>query len=77
MVALAIASLVNDQLVEQLRLEDDHGEPYNSYALSDAGTKFLLRSYSSLMQQEKDRLRPPRTAKPPNFDSNLDNDVPF
>lgn len=77
MVALAVASLINDNLVDRLPLNDEHGHPYNAYVLSEAGTKFLLRLYSSLMQQERDRLRPqPKATRPPAFDSDLD-DVPF
>lgn len=78
MVALAIASLASDKLVQQFRLEGDHGDEYNSYALSDAGTKYLLRSYSTLMQQERDRVRPRQAVRiPPAFDANLDDEVPF
>lgn len=78
MTALALASLVHDGLIERIGLTDQDGDPYNTYALSESGTKYLLRSYSSLMQQEKDRIRP----KPPvrskgGFADDLDDDVPF
>lgn len=78
MVALAIASLLDDQLVTQLVLSDDNGDEYNSYTLSEPGTRYLLRSYSALMQQEKDRVRRPIVkSRPPAFDADLDDDVPF
>jgi hypothetical protein len=78
MLALAIASLVDDQLVTQLQNEDQDGDLYNTYVLSDAGTKFLLRSYSTLMQQEKERVKPTsRLRSLSAFDSDLDDDVPF
>lgn len=78
MVALAIASLVDARLVEQLHLTGDHGDEYNNYILSESGTKYLLRSYSTLMQQERDRLASRPSAKlRPAFDTDLDEDVPF
>jgi hypothetical protein len=78
MVALAIASLVDAKLVDQLHLTGDHGEEYNNYVLSESGTKYLLRSYSTLMQQERDRLRPQSTTrKGVAFNTDLDDDVPF
>lgn len=78
MTALAVISLMSDKLIEQIELEDDDGDKFNGYTLSEAGTKYLLRSYSTLMQQEKERVRmqsPSRKAMP--FDSDLDDDVPF
>lgn len=78
MVALAIASLVNDELVQRTELEDNSGETYNKFSLSESGTKFLLRSYSSLMQQERERIRiKSSSSRPAAFDSDLDDDVPF
>lgn len=56
MVALALTSLMNDGLVFSSEQRDENGDEYNGYTLSDAGTKYLLRSYSSLMQQERDRV---------------------
>lgn len=68
MVALAIASLVVDQLVQKFHTTDEDGDAYISFSLTDAGHKYLLRSYSSLMQTERDRLTP-------SFD--LSDEVPF
>lgn len=77
MVALATMSLVHDNLFEQMNLTDDDGDPYIGYRLTDAGNKYLLRSYSALMKQEQDRLRP-RSAPARNaFAEDLDDDVPF
>lgn len=77
MVALGILGLVADKLVDKIQLTDNDGDEYNKYALSEAGTKYLLRSYSALMQQERDRLRPPRPSSRPAFDADLDDDIPF
>lgn len=79
MVALAIASLMSDGLVNRVNQNDEQGDPYHAFILSDPGTKFLLRSYSTLMQQERDRLKanPARRARPAAFDSDLDEEVPF
>ena len=78
MTALAIVSLMDDQLVKQIQLTDDHGEPYNQYALSDTDIKYLLRSYSTIMQQERDRIRPPSVPScKRGFADDLDDDVPF
>lgn len=75
MVALALTSLVHDSLVLQLQQEDRDGDPYNTYVLSESGNKFLLRSYSTLMQQERSRVvssKPTQGGFP-----DLDDDVPF
>ena len=78
MVALAVVSLVDDKLVSPVQLTTDEGEPYTQYTLSNAGTKYLLRSYSALMQQERDRLRPqPPALRKGGFADDLDDDVPF
>jgi hypothetical protein len=75
MVALALTSLINDSLVVQLQQEDQDGGQYNTYVLSDSGKRFLLRSYSTLMQQERSRIavgKPIQGGFP-----DLDEDVPF
>lgn len=78
MAALAILSLVDEGLIEQIRNERDHGELYSSYTLSDSGTRYLLRSYSSLMQQERNRIRSPVSlSRPSGFADDLADHVPF
>lgn len=78
MAVLALASLVEDGLVDRIELTDRNGDRYNSYSLSDSGTKYLLRSYSVLVQQERDRiLRISNAPKRGNFADDLDDDVPF
>lgn len=78
MVALAIISLVDDKLVNKIELSGEDDQPYNSYALSGAGTNYLLRSYSTLMQQERERLKQPqRKAARGGFLDDLNDDVPF
>lgn len=77
MVALATMSLFHDGLFEQINSEDNNGEPYLGYRLTESGNKYLLRSYSALMNQERERLRP--RVPPPTrrgFDD-IDEDVPF
>ena len=75
MVALALTSLIHESSVVQLQQEDQNGDPYNTYVLSESGSKYLLRSYSTLMQQERLRVsnRPSRAT----FPDDLDDDVPF
>jgi len=77
MIALAIVSLMHDGLVDRLDMTDNNGEPYHTYALSDAGTKYLLRSYSTLMQQERALVRSAPTAKRTSSFDDLNDDVPF
>ena len=77
MVALAIASLIDDELVQKKEMEDHHGELYATFSLTEAGTKYLLRSYSSLIQQERDRLITKATTRSDSFADDLDDDVPF
>ena len=80
MAALAIASLLEDGLIEQHKLVDENGDPYNSFALSDHGQKHLLRSYSSLMKDEKDRATKAAASswksKSTSYDD-LEDDIPF
>jgi hypothetical protein len=75
MVALALIALMSDKLIEQIELEDNDGDKFNSYTLSESGTKYLLRSYSTLMQKERERVRMRSPLRA--FDSDLDEDVPF
>lgn len=78
MVALATMSLVHDGLFEHINLTDDNGEPYISYKLAESGNKYLLRSYSALMNQERGRLRPqPAIGTRRGFSEDLGDDVPF
>jgi len=79
MVALAVASLLHDDLIAKHQLSDQDGDLYNSFALSDGGQRHLLRTYSSLMREEKQRSAIGRAA--PKADANnhddLDDDIPF
>lgn len=78
MVALAIMGLVDDKLIDQIRNDDDRGGTYNTYSLSDSGTKYLLRSYSALMEQERDRVKSVQLINQTGgFGSGFDDDVPF
>ena len=80
MTSLAVASLMNDGLIERVELIDQDGDPYHGFNLTDSGTKHLLRSYSTLIQQERDRLKASTRSIPARrvaFDSDLDDDVPF
>lgn len=85
MTALAIASLLDDGLIEAHQLTDQDGDAYTSYSLSDHGKKHLLRSYSSMMQTERDRLVRSQASEATRwqtpvsaaFSDDLDEDVPF
>ncbi|WP_420138209.1 hypothetical protein [Sphingomonas sp.] len=78
MVALAIASLIDEGLVNRIELTDHDGDPFNKFALSESGTKFLLRSYSTLIQQERERVHAQALARrPAALNTDLDDDVPF
>ncbi len=77
MVGLAIVALVNEGLVDQIVNEDRDGDPFNTYVLTEAGTKYLLRSYSSLMQQERSRIASDHSSFGGGFPPDLDDDVPF
>ena len=77
MTALAIASLLDNGLIETHDLCDLDGDPYTSYSLSDKGTKHLLRSYSSVMQHERENLNRAKQRASKGLGSDLDDDVPF
>jgi hypothetical protein len=78
MTALAVTSLMSDKLIQIVEREDQDGDIYHGYILSESGTKYLLRSYSTLMQQEKERLRVRSPSKKLGaFDSDLEDDIPF
>jgi hypothetical protein len=81
MVALAVSNLVEKSLVATSQSFDENNEPYVMITLTPEGRNYLLRSYSTLMQEEKDRiaLRPSKKSPRPaaSFDSDLDDDVPF
>lgn len=77
MTALAIASLMHDELIDRNELTDQDGDSYNSYSLSHSGTKYLLRSYSSLMQQERNRIAQQSRMTSKGGFADLDDDVPF
>jgi nucleoside 2-deoxyribosyltransferase len=77
MVALAIASLAAEGLIEKFDNTDQNDEPYCTFALTDLGSKYLLRSYSSLMQQERDRTAPQQRFTLRGTPDGLDDDVPF
>lgn len=79
MIALAVASLVEDGLIERHELADQDGDPYNSFALSDHGQRHLLRNYGSLMRTEKELIGKPTSwnqSRPTKYDD-LDDDIPF
>lgn len=79
MIALAVASLSEDGLIERHELTDQDGDPYNSFALSDHGQRHLLRNYSSLMRTEKELIaKPTQLSKghTSNYDD-LGDDIPF
>jgi DNA-binding PadR family transcriptional regulator len=82
MVALALASLSNDGLVDKYELTDDNGEQYISFAISSDGQRYILRDYSALMRHEKDRASGQRAIdwakpviSPPS--EKYDEDIPF
>jgi hypothetical protein len=56
MISLALISLINDGLVDKSTLFDSDGDEYTAFRLSEQGSKFLLRSYSVLMQAEMQRV---------------------
>lgn len=74
MVALAITSLEHDKLIIQHVEADRDGEEYLSFSLSEHGKRHLLRSYSALMQQERDRVS--NNVSTSGFPDDLE-DVPF
>jgi hypothetical protein len=54
MVALAVARLIHDELIEKNEAYDnDAHESYVAINLTEMGSKYLLRSYSSLMKAEQ------------------------
>ncbi len=72
MVALAVARLIDDGLIEKNEAYDnDAHERYVAINLTDIGSKYLLRSYSSLMKAEQSDFTSGRL-----FDDEAD-DVPF
>lgn len=77
MVALAVTSLVDDNLAAAFHSSDNNGNDYRTYDLTESGRKYLLRSYSALMQNERNQLARKSHPKPFGFSEELDNDVPF
>lgn len=75
MAALAIASLLDDNLIERKEVADSDGE-WIAYLLSDQGRKHLLRSYSTIMEEEKGRAGRAQKTTLVNYDD-LDDDIPF
>lgn len=79
MIALAVASLVEDGLIEKHELTDQDGDPYNSFALSDHGQRHLLRDYGNLMRNERELIAKSPTWNSPKSSNHddLDDDIPF
>jgi hypothetical protein len=82
MVALVLASLVSDGLVNQHDMNDQYEGDYLSFSLSEKGQRHLLRDYSTLMRHEKERANNQRslgwnkTPASSGYDD-LDDDIPF
>lgn len=81
MISLALMSLIDQNLVQRNE-DEDRGEVYNTFALSDSGMKFLLRSYSVLMQSEMESASsttrlPTPSRRNPFSSAELDDDIPF
>ena len=77
MTTLALMSLVDNEMIERSSGADENGDPYNSFTLSHAGSRYMLRSYSDLMQQERNRVKSiANSAKRGGFGDDSD-DTPF
>lgn len=79
MVALALLGLLNENLVTQHEYEESGGV-YNTYTLSEQGQRYILREYSSLMQDEKNRMSTQSNhirSAGKGFLADLDGDIPF
>lgn len=73
MVTLAVTSLMTDGFIDQKINENHNYEEYRSLTLSDYGRKSVMRQYSSLMKEERDRLQASRMLSATAFDD----EVPF
>lgn len=86
MVSLAIASLLDDGLIEK-HVNSDYNEPYLTYSVSEKGQKYILRSYSDMMKKERDLAEQSLAASTAAWEkvlsrsttdvATLDDDIPF
>jgi len=72
MVSLAVASLIDDGMLETFEVYDnDSHQNYMAFKLTENGRRYVLRSYASLKRLEEERLMNSYE------DDKLDEDVPF
>lgn len=82
MVALALTSLLHDELIARHEVTGSNYDEYVSYTLSDKGQKHILRDYAALMQQEQATAELQQSfgwskSKTPSGYDDLDDDIPF
>lgn len=76
MLALALTSLLADELVQSHDHTDNYEGDYRTFSLTEEGRRRMMREYATLMKDEAARLPVVRPA-PKAFDTDLDDDVPF
>lgn len=86
MVALAVASLLDDGLIQK-HAHEENGEPYLTYSVSDQGQKYILRSYTEIMMKERELAEQSQERalvawekmmkRPAPEAAGLDDDIPF